>query len=314
VRLLGANDAEVAGIGAKSRAMLAYLAGLPGREAGRDVLADLLWDGVDARHALRQSLLVLRRQFDGSTMPIDAGPATISRRPGVETDLARFEALLAARQVEAACALWRGPFCAGLEPAGGRFDEWLAPERDRLAECAAGAFGELARQAEAEGRGQVAITAAQRLVALNPLDDAAQARLIALYRRQGSPEAARLAHRRCVGLYRRELGIVPGAEVQAAARTEVGEPFARPVSPPPRGSAFPLLRWVAAAMLLAIGLAWQGPVKTPMQAEAAPVAWVEADEWQRDAAPDTKGLAMPEAIARALAGDPEFAHLVPGGC
>jgi hypothetical protein len=51
-----------------------------------------------------------------------------------------------------------------------------------------------------------------------------------------------------------------------------------------------------------------------MRAEAAPVAWVEADEWQRDAGLDTRGLPLPEAIKRGLAGDPEFAHLMPGGC
>ena len=320
VRLLGATGVEMTSLGAKSRAMLAFLAAQPERQAGREVLADLLWDSPGARHALRQSLLLLRQQFDTSTRPIATGPATVTLSPDTETDVARFEAHLAAGQVEAACGLWRGPFCAGLDAPAGRYEEWLAAERARLGESAAGAFGELARRAEAEGRMGVAIAAAQHLVALNPFDDAAQARLIALYRRHGWPEAARLAHRRCVGLYRRELGIAPGAEIRAAARTELGLPRPLPVSPSGRPSVRPSgrpwLRRVAAAVLAlaAIGLAWQARVEAPMRAEAAPVAWVEAGEWQRDAGLDTRGLPLPEAIARGLAGDPEFARLMPGGC
>jgi DNA-binding SARP family transcriptional activator len=316
VCLIDASGAEVSGLGAKSRAMLAFLAVQPGRRARREIIADLLWDGPDARHALRQTLLVLRQRFGAATTPVTADQSTVTLGPGVETDLEQFEGHLAAGRTEAACGLLRGPFCAGLEPADGRLDEWLAPERARLGERAAGAFGELARCAESDGRMEVAISAAQRLVMLNPFDDAAQARLILLYRRNGWLEAARLAHRRCVALYRRELGILPGEEIQSAARAEPRPTQVRPAALlARRHQVRPRTWWAAAASLvLAAGLAWYGRVQAPMQAEAAPVAWVGAVEWRPDAVPDARGLPLAQAIARGRAGDPEFAHLVPGGC
>jgi hypothetical protein len=68
-------------------------------------------------------------------------------------------------------------------------------------------------------------------------------------------------------------------------------------------------------LMLAAGLAWGGRIAAPEQAEAAPAAaWVDASEWRADARPDSGGVPLAEAIARGLAGDPEFAHLVPGGC
>lgn len=315
VRLIGAGGGETERIGAKACAMLAYIATQPARRAEREGLAHLLWDGTGARHALRQNLLTLRRRLDAPTSLVRCDSTVVALGPDVETDLARFEALLAAGRVEAACSLWRGTFCAGLEPSSDRYEDWLALERARLEESAAGALGELARRAEAEGRMEVAIAAAQRLVALNPLDDAAQALLIALYRRRGWTEAARLAHRRCVGLFHRELGIAPDAQVQAAARL----PVAAPRTPQGRRAASASMRswreWVVAAVLmLAAGLAWQGRLPALERAEAAPAAWVDADEWRPDAPLETGGVPLAEAIARGLAGDPEFAHLVPGGC
>lgn len=314
VRVINALG-EATGVGAKAAAMLAYLATQPGAAAEREILANLLWEGAGARHALRQTLLVLRRGLDQPTSLIRSDASVVTLAPDVVTDLSQFESLLAAGRVEAACSLWRGPFCAGLESSSDRFEDWLALERARLEENAAGAFGELARRAEAEGRMDVAINAARHLVALTPFDDAAQATLIALYRRRGWPEAARLTHRRCIGLFHRELGIAPDARVQAAAQAPVATlgPLQTPqmIEGPRRA----WRRWLmAAALMLAAGLAWQGRVAVPMQAEAAQAAWVSVDEWRLEAPLETRGLPVAEAIARGLAGDPEFAHLTPGGC
>ena len=138
IRLSDAEGREVACLGAKARAMVAYLAAQPCRSAGRAALADLLWDGAGARHALRQSLLVLRQQIDAPAALVRADSATVALGSGVETDLARFEALLAAGRLDAACALWRGPFCEGLAFPGDRFEEWLAQECALLEQRAPG--------------------------------------------------------------------------------------------------------------------------------------------------------------------------------
>jgi DNA-binding SARP family transcriptional activator len=316
VRLLGPRGLEVAGVGAKAQALLAYVAAQPHRRAGREHLAQLLWEGDDSRHALRQALLVLRRRLgDDADGAIRSDGAAVALGPAVETDLARFETELHRGLVDPACARWQGPFCDGLDVGGEAFEDWLRTERARQAERAAWAFGRLARQAEAEGRIGVAVAAARRLVELDPLNDAAQATLIALYRKQGCAGAARLAHRRCVGLFHRELGIAPGAEVQAAARL----PAVSPPPPDPRPNPVGEVGWRrmaagAAGLLLVAILAGGRAWLAPEPAAASSPAWVTASEWRADARPDSGGVPLAEAIARGLAGDPEFAHLVPGGC
>jgi hypothetical protein len=67
-------------------------------------------------------------------------------------------------------------------------------------------------------------------------------------------------------------------------------------------------------LMLIAGLAWQSRLGAPQQAEAAQSAWVTADEWRPDATPEVGKLPLAEAIARGLAGDPDYSHLVPGGC
>jgi DNA-binding SARP family transcriptional activator len=315
VRLFG-PDGEARGLGAKAQATLAFLATQPQRTCARDRLACLLWDGETPRHALRQMLLVLRRRIgDADVIRTDATTAALA--PDVGCDLADFESHFAAGRVEAACALWRGPFCEGLDAGGEDFEEWLALERARLDDRAAAAFARLSREAAAAGCMDTALAAARRRVAIHPLDDAAQAELIALYRRRGWTGAAATAHRHCVALFRRELGIAPGAEVQGAARTPVPpQPVA--VSPPvptPAATGHRWRGWAAAVLLILAASLALGSRGVAPEAEAAPAAaWVDASEWRADAQPDTGGVPLAEAIARGLAGDPEFAYLVPGGC
>jgi DNA-binding SARP family transcriptional activator len=322
VRLLGADGDEVRGLGAKARGALAFLAADPARTCMRDRLASLLWDGETPRSAQRQMLLVLRRRLGPlADHVIRADTGTLALAPALHTDLAGFEAHLAAGRLEAACALWRGPFCEGLDAGGEGFEEWLALWRARLDDRAAAAFARLARAAAEAGCLDTAVAAARRRVAIHPLDEAAQAELIALYRRRGWTGAAATAHRHCVALFRRELGVAPGAEVQGAARTPVlpqPAPVSLPVSSPAAVRGPVWQRWrgraAAAALILAAGLAWETRVVAP-EAEAAPAAaWVDASEWRADARPDSGEVPLAEAIARGLAGDPEFAHLVPGGC
>jgi DNA-binding SARP family transcriptional activator len=318
VRLFGPDGAELRSLGAKAQATLAFLAAQPQRTCARDRLAGLLWDGEAPRHALRQMLLVLRRRIGDADGVIRTDAATAALASGVGCDLADFESHLTAGRIEAACTLWRGPFCEGLDAGGEAFEEWLALERARIDDLAAAAFARLSREAAAAGCLDTALAAARRRVAIHPLDDAAQAELIALYRRRGWTGAAATAHRHCVALFRRELGVAPGAEVQCAARTPIApQP---PVLPVPPTALTPAVRhrwrgWAAAALLMLAASLALGSRGVAPEAEAAPAAaWVDASEWRADARPDTGGVPLAEAIARGLAGDSEFAYLVPGGC
>ena len=168
VRLVS-DGAVVPGLGIKARATLAYLATRPDRRGARNTLATLLWDGPEPRHALRQMLLVLRQRLGGDAARlIAAGPDTVTLAD-VETDLDLFDRHLAAGQAEAACALWRGRFCHGLDAGGEGFEEWLTLERGRLDDRAAAAFARLAADAAAAGRIEAAIAAARQRVAIHPL-------------------------------------------------------------------------------------------------------------------------------------------------
>ncbi len=316
VRLLDSDGVDVRGLGAKARGALALLAAQPQRACARDRLADSDLGRASPRHALRQMLLVLRQRLGPhADRVVVADGFRLVLGAALETDLAEFEAHLAAGRVEAACTLWRGRFCEGLDAGGDGFEEWLALERARIDDLAAEAFARASVEAAAAGRLDVAVAAARRRVAIYPLDDAAQAELIGLYRRRGWTGAAADAHRRCDALFRSELGIAPDARVAAAACAPVAPHV--PTRPPFAGLGRPaarrLSRWAAAAAIAGLGYLLATPPGLEPTA-AASTAWVDASEWQAAARPDSGDVPLAEAIARGLAGDPEFAHLVPGGC
>src|SRR5436190_818665 len=80
----------------KAQALLAYLALRAGRAHARDSLTALLWaDTPDkqARQNLRQTMVRLRRAFDGSRRPaLVAQGDTVTLNPGaVDVDVAQFE-------------------------------------------------------------------------------------------------------------------------------------------------------------------------------------------------------------------------------
>lgn len=217
-------------LGIKIKALLAFLAFQPDRCADRDRVAGLLWDEsseADARHSLRQALMmlrarlgknadsILRSDYDSIELCLDA----------LEVDLRRFEQ--AAGSPDEAllidtCSLWRGSFCEGLNVGSEAFEEWLLAQRIRLDELAAASFRRLAEMQLSAGRFGSAVNAAHQCVALNPYDDWSHAALIGLYRRVGWVGRARAAHRRCVALFQKELGVQPSRIVEEAISGPLG--------------------------------------------------------------------------------------------
>src|ERR1041384_989507 len=107
----------------KAQALLAYLAMRAGRAHQRDALTDLLWSGTgdkQARQSLRQIMVKLRRVLAGarrSALLIQGD--TVSLNPAA---------------LDAAIALYHGPFLDGFRTGEAEFDQWLAAERARLHE------------------------------------------------------------------------------------------------------------------------------------------------------------------------------------
>lgn len=130
-------------------AILALLAAGGERGVPRDRLLALLWPERDAEragHVLTQLLYAERRDAGSDLFH---GTKTLRLNGAVATsDLAQFEAALAAGDAESALRLYHGPFLDGfhLSDAPG-FEEWLDRERRRLADLARGAAERLARAA-----------------------------------------------------------------------------------------------------------------------------------------------------------------------
>jgi tetratricopeptide (TPR) repeat protein len=147
LRTLGRLDLESAArplaqsllTGPKRAALLVYLAcESRGGFVRRDAILPLLWpdlDQADARHALRNTLSILRK-FLGSDAVVSRGKEEIALAEGaLWADVAAYEDALAELRYEDAVALYQGEFLDGFHVpgAGPAFEHWLDGIRDRLA-------------------------------------------------------------------------------------------------------------------------------------------------------------------------------------
>lgn len=214
----------------KAASLLAYLATHSQTAHAREELAAMLWpeaSGTASRHSLRTTLYDLRRALEpsgtppGSVLATDRGSARLL--PGAfTTDAAEFvraaeEAAAAGEhgRVDAlrrAVASYRGEFLAGL------FDPWIFPERRRLAALHVDLLERLLDALRASGEAREAIDVAHRLVACDPLNEAAHVSLMRLYAAEGRAGAALDQYRAFAGVLEEELGVEPPPEAQSLAR------------------------------------------------------------------------------------------------
>lgn len=185
--------------------LLAVLAVAAGQWVERDRLGALLWperDAGDARRNLRKVL------HDTHTLPgldgLDVQPHAL--RWVVLTDLAAFAAQRAA-DAAAALAWRRAPPLQGIDDArNGAWTEWLNAERLRLEQAwLATALAHAAAAATPEARA----AAAQQVLAVDALDEAALLLLLQAELALGRPAQARTAYRRYAERLAQELGVEP---------------------------------------------------------------------------------------------------------
>lgn len=201
----------------KALAILALLA-VEGRAFARDELGALLWPEADdesARGALRRTLSVLRASLGDRWLRVDRASVTLDRA-GTWTDLAALESVGRAQDaatLRGAAELARGPFLAGFTLRDSPdFDDWRATRASAVERSVADVLDRLATAAEAGGDVAGAVAAASRRVDLDPLDEPAQRRLMALLGRAGDRGGAIRRYRACVAVLERELGVAPLAE------------------------------------------------------------------------------------------------------
>src|SRR5881275_651857 len=163
IHLLGGLRAERAGQVVthlefrQVRSLLGYLAYHLNRAHPRETLLELLWPEEDpeaTRVRLRTVLARLRHVLEPPGVPPEsvlfADRASVQLRPAaVTTDVIRFEATLRrAREAASpgervsllaeACGIYGGVLLPGY------YEEWIGPERERLADAYLGALVELA--------------------------------------------------------------------------------------------------------------------------------------------------------------------------
>ena len=230
--LAGPGDDTVLGTHGRHRrrlALLSVLAAAGERGRSRDQLFLLFWPDATqarARHSLDQLLYALRGSLGecvfASVNPVRLNPDVVS------SDVATFSAALDHDDLDAAAAVYRGPFLDGFYLADTpEFGRWVDTERSRLASSYSIALERMARKAEAAGDDTAAVHWWRRLTELDPVSSESAARLVGALTRSGDNVAALRYAERFEAIVAQELGTSVGPafasvifDVRAATRAE----------------------------------------------------------------------------------------------
>src|SRR6266576_4467450 len=223
----------------KRLALLAYLA-VHTAGARRDSVVALFWPELDTAHArgaLRQSLRFLRRELGDGILNGHSDEALAFEPATVWCDVAAFEQACKAGQPGQALQLYRGGFLEGCFVSGGspELDRWIAAERTRLGHLAVRATADVVEHAEREGDLPTAVRAARHGVALDPDDERALARLVALLDRSGDRAGALSAFETFRRRLQQEYHATPSPETAARIQAIRARhtPFAAAAPAPP---------------------------------------------------------------------------------
>jgi DNA-binding SARP family transcriptional activator len=212
------------------RALVAVLAAHAGRSVSVDRLADALWDGrppPSFRNRVQAAVSTLRRSLTAvgvNQQPIlttPSGYALDSDRSVV--DAAQFGALvdtarehlasgepeMAIHTYRNALALWRGDAFDGVTMGG------IGAEAARLDELRLGAVEECIEAELATGQHANAVVELTCLVAQHPLRERLRGQLMLCLYRSGREAEALAVYRSGYGRVTAELGVEPGADLQA---------------------------------------------------------------------------------------------------
>jgi predicted ATPase/DNA-binding SARP family transcriptional activator len=235
----------------KTMALLAYLAVQRGLHT-RDFLSAFLWPEYEQSKAfmnLRHTLWETQQAIGAGW--IIAHRDAIGLIPGVDSatgreiwlDVVQFELLLAECRLQndvskrialltEGVGLYRNHFLTGfsLKDAPG-FNEWTFARSEDLRHQLAGALTMLSDDLCSLGQAETAIPHAQRLVALDPLNEASHCWLMKIYVEAGQYNAALKQYQACEKILRRELGVDPQPETRALYK-QIRRGEIKPARPP----------------------------------------------------------------------------------
>ncbi|EIG63523.1 adenylate/guanylate cyclase family protein,transcriptional regulatory protein,putative transcriptional regulator [Bradyrhizobium sp. WSM1253] len=218
----------------KLAGLLAYLACMAPRQQSREKLAALLWGShfdAQAKQNLRQALFRLRKVLGQDTLESDGELVSLNAAV-IQSDVGRFESLVregSRDALGAAADLYQGQLVEDVIVGEEGWNEWLAGERDRLLELALGAMISLGEQELTAGRGERALKAGQRAVALNNMREDAHRLIVQALAATGRRAEALKHYQDLVVLLKHELNTEP----DAATRSLIAELRSRS---PPAGS------------------------------------------------------------------------------
>lgn len=224
LRLLGRPRATrdgrpVEGVrGAKAWGLLAYLLLADGPVDRRRLTTMLFPDAADPGGALRWNLSQLRR---GLGVGLDGDPVLLTLPGDARVDL---RVLAHADAEEAAAVVGDGrQLLDGIAfPDHDAFTLWLEGERRHLAGLTADVLREAALLRLSRGDGAGAVTLAERVVELDPLDENALVLLVRSLRRADRTGEARAVAESAATRLRDEVGVEPSSMLWSAAHGSVG--------------------------------------------------------------------------------------------
>ena len=214
-------DGQAVDLGQKDRGLLAILAMPAGVIHSRDKLASLLWSDrgdKQARDSLKHSLTKLRQCLPSAQPTIISDRFSARLDPAaLRIDVAEFERLTneaSPAALEQAVTLYRGDLLEGIGVRDPAFEDWLLIERQRLRHLYEAALTKQLSQAVAEGAHQSALTAAQRLLTLDPVREQACRALMRIHADHGHTAQALKVYEALRERLQRELGIEPELDTQ----------------------------------------------------------------------------------------------------
>ena len=198
-----------------AQSLLAYLALNPGTAYRRERLAGLLWPDAteaNARSYLRQALWRIRKVLESARRNYfltDDLTIAFDAEAEYSLDVAVLE-----REVSAnppTDELWRCVEVYHGELLPGFYDEWVAPERERLQAIYEHKLTLLLDRLVAEQRWPEAIQWAERWIAVGHMPEPAYRALMLAYSATGDRASMAAAYQRCVEALQRELDVEPSA-------------------------------------------------------------------------------------------------------
>jgi len=224
------NNAPVMGVNpARLQSLLAYLILHPDSPQSRQQVAFLLWPDTSesqARNNLRQFIFQLRQALPDPDRFLSADANTIYWKTdeGQVVDLHLFEWTLREADVserrgdqitlrkmlEQTVSTYQGDLLPGC------YDDWIAPERERLRQQCQNACQKLVRVLETQREYAVALQIGQQLLRLDPLDEGTYVALMRLHVLNEDHASARRVYQTAVETLQRELGVEPDETLRSA--------------------------------------------------------------------------------------------------